>query len=601
MPAFYTPQLARSPIFYKAAALLAEKFTYEIYIYTGHYTTNKPATPTYTIIKDKVEVIAEVGTTTSVQTDRLIDSTKIFTDTVSVGDIVFNTTDNTIAEVLNVVSDNELTLSFNIMDSGENYKIFKERSASIEIAELIRDYFKTEYYNVAVDGIWIEITTTAQITSGRVTSPSSPSSFVLTDSDQTFIRKIIIDGSYGLTANNTIDNTSANVTGVTSDTVLALDANIFPDTITDGNGDTYTVTMTSTITNNTPYISFDGYGFFKDGINPGNSVISQKQVLTTNSKIYFIKGKDIVIPVYAPLQSTLSFNISGSSTVFWNQVDEFWNTYNVGWGTIVNDIKITDGDVKDSGTADGTTTNKLVDSSQNFLTTVKVGMTVYNTTDSTFTNVTAVDSDTQLTLANDIMVSGESYEIQDGRSADKIQYVVISQTNDFTGGTITVTDGTNQSLTRTLTLEESRCSKYTPYKVIFYNRFGALQEILFTRKSTKNLETSFDEFKRSTVNFDLGSFTYDKYKAQKQRIDIQGTETLTLNTDFLEEGISDPIQELLMSQQIWVDEGILNTEASIHPVIIRTSSVEKKTSVNNKLVSYTIEFEFANDKIQNIR
>jgi hypothetical protein len=199
------------------------------------------------------------------------------------------------------------------------------------------------------------------------------------------------------------------------------------------------------------------------------------------------------------------------------------------------------------------------------------------------------------------MVSGESYEIQDGRSADKIQYVVISQTNDFTGGTITVTDGTNQSLTRTLTLEESRCSKYTPYKVIFYNRFGALQEILFTRKSTKNLETSFDEFKRSTVNFDLGSFTYDKYKAQKQRIDIQGTETLTLNTDFLEEGISDPIQELLMSQQIWVDEGILNTEASIHPVIIRTSSVEKKTSVNNKLVSYTIEFEFANDKIQNIR
>ena len=601
MPAFYTPQLARSPIFYKAAALLAEKFTYEIYIYTGHYTTNKPATPTYTIIKDKVEVIAEVGTTTSVQTDRLIDSTKIFTDTVSVGDIVFNTTDNTIAEVLNVVSDNELTLSFNIMDSGENYKILKERSASIEIAELIRDYFKTEYYNVAVDGIWIEITTTAQITSGRVTSPSSPSSFVLTDSDQTFIRKIIIDGSYGLTANNTIDNTSANVTGVTSDTVLALDANIFPDTITDGNGDTYTVTMTSTITNNTPYISFDGYGFFKDGINPGNSVISQKQVLTTNSKIYFIKGNDIVIPVYAPLQSTLSFNISGSSTVFWNQVDEFWNTYNVGWGTIVNDIKITDGDVKDSGTADGTTTNKLVDSSQNFLTTVKVGMTVYNTTDSTFTNVTAVDSDTQLTLANDIMVSGKSYEIQDGRSADKIQYVVISQTNDFTGGTITVTDGTNQSLTRTLTLEESRCSKYTPYKVIFYNRFGALQEILFTRKSTKNLETSFDEFKRSTVNFDLGSFTYDKYKAQKQRIDIQGTETLTLNTDFLEEGISDPIQELLMSQQIWVDEGILNTEASIHPVIIRTSSVEKKTSVNNKLVSYTIEFEFANDKIQNIR
>ncbi len=593
MPAFYTPQLARSPIFYKAAALLAEKFTYKIYIYTGHYTTNKPVTPTYTIVKDKIEVVAETGTATSTTSNKLIDSSKLFTDTVSVGDLVYNTTDNTIAEVDAVVSDTELTLSADIMVSGEDYKIFSERSASIEIAELIRDYFKTEYYNVAVDGVWVEVDTTAQITSGTTTSELSNG---LRDSNQTFNRKIILDAAYTVTANNITDSTSATVDSVLSDTSLDLSDDIFIDS-----GDDYTITMTSTISNNTPYISLDGYGFFKDGINPGSSVISQKQVLTTNSKIYFIKGKDIVIPVYAPLQSTLSFNISGSSTVFWNQVDEFWNTYNVGWGTIVSDIKITDGDVKDSGTADGTTTNKLVDSSQNFLTTVKVGMTVYNTTDNTFTNVTAVDSDTQLTLANDIMTSGESYEIQDGRSSDKIQYVVISQTNDFTGGTITVTDGTGQSLTRTLTLEESRCSKYTPYKVIFYNRFGALQEILFTRKSTKNLETSFDEFKRSTVNFDLNNFTYDKYKAQKQRIDIQGTETLTLNTDFLEEGISDPIQELLMSQQIWVDEGILNTEASIHPVIIRTSSVEKKTSVNNKLVSYTIEFEFANDKIQNIR
>ena len=593
MPAFYTPQLARSPIFYKAAALLAEKFTYKIYIYTGHYTTNKPATPTYTIVKDRVEVVAETGRATSTTSNKLIDSTKLFTDTVSVGDLVYNTTDNTIAEVDAVVSDTELTLSADIMVSGEDYKVFSERSASIEIAELIRDYFKTEYYNVAVDGVWVEVDTTAQITSGTTTSELSNG---LRDSNQTFNRKIILDAAYTVTANNITDSTSATVDSVLSDTSLDLSNDIFIDS-----GDDYTITMTSTISNNTPYISLDGYGFFKDGINPGNSVISQKQVLTTNSKIYFIKGKDIVIPVYAPLQSTLSFNISGSSTVFWNQVDEFWNTYNVGWGTIVSDIKITDGDVKDSGTADGTTTNKLVDSSQNFLTTIKVGMTVYNTTDSTFTNVTAVDSDTQLTLANDIMTSGESYEIQDGRSSDKIQYVVISQTENFTGGTITVTDGTGQSLTRTLTLEESRCSKYTPYKVIFYNRFGALQEILFTRKSTKNLETSFDEFKRSTVNFDLNNFTYDKYKAQKQRIDIQGTETLTLNTDFLEEGISDPIQELLMSQQIWVDEGILNTEASIHPVIIRTSSVEKKTSVNNKLVSYTIEFEFANDKIQNIR
>ena len=65
----------------------------------------------------------------------------------------------------------------------------------------------------------------------------------------------------------------------------------------------------------------------------------------------------------------------------------------------------------DSGTTDGVATNKLIQSGQNFTTTVLVGMIVYNTTDSTFANVTAVDSDTQLTLDADIMVSGENYTI----------------------------------------------------------------------------------------------------------------------------------------------------------------------------------------------
>ena len=597
----YTPQFARSPIFYKAAALLAEKFTYKIYIYTGNITTNKPSTPTYTITKDKVEVIKEVGTTTGVQTDRLLDSTKLFTETVSVGDLVLNTTDNVIAEVLNVVSDNELTLSFNIMASGENYKIISERSATIEVAELIRDYFKTEYYNVAVDGVWVEIDITAQIFSGNVTAASNPSNFILTDSSKEFIGKIIIDASYGIVANNTIDNTSANVTGVTSDTVLALDGNIFPDTITNNNGDTYTVTMTSTVTNNTPWINFDGYGFFKDGINPGNSILANKQALITNSKIYYKQGKDIVIPVYSVNQPTLTFTIGGVSSVFWNSVDEFWNTYQNTWGNIINPIKITDGAVKDSGTATGTTANKLVDSNQNFLTTVKIGMTVYNTTDKTVTNVTAVDSNTQLTLADNIMASGEAYEIQDGRSSDKIQYVVISQTNGFTGGTVTITDGLGKSLSEVITLEEIACTKYTPFKVIFYNRFGALQDIIFSKKSVKQLQANFDRFKRSTINFNEATFNYDTYKAQKQRIDIQGVESITLNTDFLEEDISDPIQEMLMSQQIWIDENIANTQTSISPVIIKTSDVEFKTSVNNKMVNYTIEFEFANDKIQDIR
>jgi len=65
----------------------------------------------------------------------------------------------------------------------------------------------------------------------------------------------------------------------------------------------------------------------------------------------------------------------------------------------------------DSGTTTGTSANKLIEAGQNFETTVESGMIVINTTDDTESYVVSVDSDTQLTLADDIMVNGEDYVI----------------------------------------------------------------------------------------------------------------------------------------------------------------------------------------------
>lgn len=69
------------------------------------------------------------------------------------------------------------------------------------------------------------------------------------------------------------------------------------------------------------------------------------------------------------------------------------------------------GVVADSGTTDGVAANKLIQSGQNFLTTVVVGQIIKNTTDTNYTYVTAVDSDTQLSINDDIMANGENYTI----------------------------------------------------------------------------------------------------------------------------------------------------------------------------------------------
>ena len=104
----------------------------------------------------------------------------------------------------------------------------------------------------------------------------------------------------------------------------------------------------------------------------------------------------------------------------------------------------------DSGTTTGTAVNKLIQAGQNFLTTVSIGDTVNNTTDGTAAIVTAIDSDTQLSLDCDIMTTGENYTINVTTllfsfSLDSI--VSIGDTVYFgatptLGGTITAIDDT---------------------------------------------------------------------------------------------------------------------------------------------------------------
>ena len=65
----------------------------------------------------------------------------------------------------------------------------------------------------------------------------------------------------------------------------------------------------------------------------------------------------------------------------------------------------------ETGTTTSTVENKLVDSGQNFTSTLAVGDVVKNTTDNTTTLVKTVDSDTQLSLQSNIFTSGEVYKI----------------------------------------------------------------------------------------------------------------------------------------------------------------------------------------------
>lgn len=81
-----------------------------------------------------------------------------------------------------------------------------------------------------------------------------------------------------------------------------------------------------------------------------------------------------------------------------------------------NNVDIPFTNISAEGEATHTTANKLVDTTKNFngANKVNVGDILYNTTDSTAAAVTAIDSDTVLSLNADIMSSADDYVIYSG-------------------------------------------------------------------------------------------------------------------------------------------------------------------------------------------
>ena len=184
--------------------------------------------------------------------------------------------------------------------------------------------------------------------------------------------------------------------------------------------------------------------------------------------------------------------------------------------------------------------------------------------------------------------------IDDGDTNQKIQYVRIGSSEELADGdTITITSETGG--TTVITLEEICEPKYTPMNIIFYNKFGALQNIWFFKKSVTSLATTQESYKANVMNFD-SSPTYSHTSPQYQVFNKQGRENIRCSTGFIDEQYNEVIKQLMLSEQVWIDNGTY-----VLPVAVASNSLEFKTGVNDKLIDYTIEFQYAFDKINSVR
>ena len=136
--------------------------------------------------------------------------------------------------------------------------------------------------------------------------------------------------------------------------------------------------------------------------------------------------------------------------------------------------------------------------------------------------------------------------------------------------------------------------KYEPKRITFINRFGALQDMYFFKKFVEKMNVRKETYKRNIVS----GANYSQYKHQQKEFNTNAKKSFTLSSGFISEEYNDVFQELLLSEYVWL---AVDEKYDVVPINVKTSNIIYKTSLNDRLVEYTIEFEYSFDTINNIR
>ena len=153
----------------------------------------------------------------------------------------------------------------------------------------------------------------------------------------------------------------------------------------------------------------------------------------------------------------------------------------------------------------------------------------------------------------------------------------------------------------TCTINRTPCSKYDPQRITFVNKYGQFQDLWFLLKKTLTTSTTKEEYQGINLTSSGSTTTYATNKSTKVVYNKEATERISLNSGYYPEGYNAVFEQLLESEQIWIQT--LNAVGTTQylPLNVITSSFTKKTKLNDKLIDYTIEFAEAYDKINNIR
>ena len=160
--------------------------------------------------------------------------------------------------------------------------------------------------------------------------------------------------------------------------------------------------------------------------------------------------------------------------------------------------------------------------------------------------------------------------------------------------TVIIKTEDNKTITLSVTYIDE--CKNTPYKVTFLNKFGVLQDIWFFGRRKESANVSREQYKINTIQSTSTTTLYPTYSPTDKTFNVESKKSLTLNTGFICQDYNEVIQQMMQSEYVWIHEN-----NKVFPVTPTDNDITYKDERYDKLLNFTVKFEYAYSEINNVR
>lgn len=151
----------------------------------------------------------------------------------------------------------------------------------------------------------------------------------------------------------------------------------------------------------------------------------------------------------------------------------------------------------------------------------------------------------------------------------------------------------SNGVSKVLEVKSIDSCKYNPYRLKFKNRYGVYEYLWFFKKSVKSISINKESFRGNS----LPSYSAGDGVKTYNNFNTNGKETMVLNSDWVDERMNESFRQLMLSEDVELYD--FDTKET-YSVNIITSDLTFKTHLNDKVINYEIEVEFAHEVINNV-